>query len=136
MSRKKSDPLIAALISKLPEPNKEWPVDNQIAWLNLMAMAFGTVYGGDAAARLGARADQPRTASAFAPVAQRPAKPSFPFYIDEQGFAKNKAGKRVKANDVTGELYDLRGQDGDMRGIIWADDSKGLNGANLVVVAV
>lgn len=133
MSRKKSDPLIAALIAKLPASNDEWPVDQQIAWLNLMAMAFGAVWGGDAAARI--KHAQPATANVQPAKPQAPVKPTYPFYIDEKGYAKNRAGKRVTAKDVGGEIYDLRGIDGDMGGIIWADDSKGLNGADLMVVA-
>lgn len=39
-----SDPLIAALIQKLP-PEGNWPVDQRVAWLNLMKMAFQVCYG-------------------------------------------------------------------------------------------
>ena len=52
VSESKSDPLLSALIDTLPPVNKNWPVDRQMSWLHLMAIAFGAVYGGDAAARL------------------------------------------------------------------------------------
>lgn len=134
MSRPKRDPLIAAMIAKLPDGG-EWPVDRQLAWLNLMAMAFGTVYGGDAAAAAHiCSKQQTTTPQTFKPV-ENP-KPHFPFYIDEQGAARNKAGKPINAKDVQGELVDLRGQDGDMKTIRWADGSTGLNGADLTIVSV
>jgi hypothetical protein len=96
-----------------------------------MAMAFGTVYGGDAAAQLGGKQPAPQ---AFKPVVVKP-KPQFPFYIDEQGAARKQDGSPVKASEVKGELVDLRGQDGDMKTIRWADGSTGLNGADLTIVA-
>lgn len=131
MARPKRDPLIAAMIAKLPESG-EWPVDRQLAWLNLMAMAFGTVFGGDAAAYL--RADKPLPAQ-FTPPPVKP-KPVYAFYIDNDGKAKNQHGKPIKSGEVKGELYDLRGQDGDVKTILWADGSTGLNGADLTIVAV
>ena len=130
MSRPKRDALIAAMIAKLPDGD-EWPVDRQLAWLHLMAMAFGTVYGGDAAAHLGTKPPAPAT---FKPVVK--AKPQFQFYIDEQGNALNAAGKPIKATDVKGDLVDLRGMDGDVKTIKWADGSTGLNGADLTIIAV
>lgn len=134
MARPKRDPLIAAMIAKLPETG-EWSVDRQLSWLNLMAMAFGTVYGGDAAARLVAR---PYAALEEMAKPAKPAnpKPVYPFYIDADGKAKNQSGKPIKASDVKGDLYDLRGELGDMKTIQWADGSTGLNGADLTIIAV
>jgi len=134
MTRQKRDPLIAAMIAKLPDGG-EWPVDRQLAWLHLMAMAFGTVYGGDAAECLGKGPLVPplRTIDpVFKPVEK--AAPRFPFYIDEQGAARNKDGKPVKASEVKGEIVDLRGIDGDINSIRWADGTLGLNGADLTIV--
>jgi len=131
MARSKRDPLIAAMIAKLPNGG-EWPVDRQLAWLNLMAMAFGTVYGGDAAAQLGNKASA-APAPTFKPVEK--AKPRFPFYIDEQGKARNIYGTPIKAHEVKGEIVDLRGMDGDVNTIQWADGTTGLNGADLTIVA-
>jgi len=142
-AKAKSDPLISALIAKLPSGDKDWPVDRQLAWLNLMAMAFGAVYGGDAAARLGIRVDgsahvaSPAAAGSAAPAAPvvKP-KPVYPFIIDHDNVAKNgKTKKPVLANEVTDTLFDLRGMDGDMKTIVWADGSTGLNGADLSIVA-
>jgi hypothetical protein len=129
MARSKRDPLIAAMIAKLPD-GEEWPVDRQLAWLHLMAMAFGTVYGGDAAAHFGAKPPAPQ---AFKPVVK--AKPQFQFYIDEQGRARKQDGTPIKASDVKGDIVDLRGMDGDVKTIRWADGTTGLNGADLTIVA-
>jgi len=73
----------------------------------------------------------PKTALLF----EKP-EPKFPFYIDEQGNALNGAGKPIKASEVKGDLVDLRGMDGDVKTIKWADGSTGLNGADLTIVAV
>jgi hypothetical protein len=132
-----SDPLIAALIAKLPAPGSEFPVDRQIAWLNLMATALGVIYGGDAAAKLSA------SANPVAPAANAtkpsppppPAKPKYPFIIDEMGFVRNAKGKRIKPDEVTDTIFDLRGIDGDLKSIVWADDSTGLNGRDLTISA-
>jgi hypothetical protein len=60
---------------------------------------------------------------------------SYPFFIDAEGYAKNKAGDRILAADVTDILYDLRGMDGDAAAIIWADDSTGLLNAGDIAVS-
>jgi hypothetical protein len=40
-----ADPLIAALIQKLPNSNSTFDADQRVAWLQLMAMAFQVAYG-------------------------------------------------------------------------------------------
>lgn len=134
MTRPKRDPLIAAMIAKLPETG-DWPVDRQLAWLSLMAMAFGTVYGGDAAAHLGkTEVNGPR--HAVLKELAKLAKPAYPFYIGIDGKAYKAPGTPINAKDVKGDLYDMRGELGDMKTIVWADGSTGLNGADLTIVAV
>ena len=39
-----SDPLIQALVDKLPEPNSIWSIDDRAKWLKAAAMAFNLVY--------------------------------------------------------------------------------------------
>jgi len=38
------DPLIQALIDKLPKPNSIWSIDDRAKWLKAAAMAFNLVY--------------------------------------------------------------------------------------------
>ena len=99
-------------------------------------MAFGVVYGGDVAGSLDDAPVKQAPARA-APPPPKP-KPSFPFIIDEQGYVRIGRGdrKRVKPDEITDTIYDLRGMDGDLRSIIWADDSTGLNGRDLNIASV
>jgi hypothetical protein len=39
------DPLIAALIQKLPRAGEDWPTDDRVTWLQMIAMAFQMTYG-------------------------------------------------------------------------------------------
>lgn len=138
VSRVKKDPLLQALIAKLPQ-EADWPVERQLSWLNLMAMAFGTVYGGDAAQRLGIKAEPLALEPSPSPTPKEPPKPKepdYPFIIDKGGFVMRGNGEPVLPGDVTGTIYDTRGQDGDIRTIVWADGSMGLNGADLTISAV
>jgi hypothetical protein len=41
----------------------------------------------------------------------------------------------VLPKDVTGEIYDTRGIDADLRTITWADGTTGLNGADLTITS-
>jgi hypothetical protein len=38
------DPLIQALVDKLPKPNSIWSIDDRAHWLKAAAMAFNLVY--------------------------------------------------------------------------------------------
>src|SRR5262249_61599511 len=38
------DPLIQALVDKLPKPNTIWPIDDRAIWLKAAAMAFNLIY--------------------------------------------------------------------------------------------
>jgi hypothetical protein len=38
------DPLIQALVDKLPKPNSIWSIDDRAKWLKAAAMAFNLVY--------------------------------------------------------------------------------------------
>ena len=38
------DPLIQALVDKLPKPNAIWPIDDRARWLKAAAMAFNLIY--------------------------------------------------------------------------------------------
>ena len=57
-TKPKLDPLLAALIEKLPASGAEWPRAKRAAWLDNMARAFDSVYeGGEAASIAAARAE-------------------------------------------------------------------------------
>lgn len=147
-----ADPLFAAMIAKLPAPDKPWDVDRQLAWLNMMAMAFGTVYGGNAAEKLACKCHDTHAPVVLQPVnvgqsappqkftrngasngAAEPvpeATPApkpipHPFYIDKEGYARNKRHERVMPDQVSDYIADTRGEEGMDMGVIWADDSKG-----------
>ena len=64
-------------------------------------------------------------------------EPRYPFIIDQSGFARRGTGDRnaVRPDEVTDTIYDMRGIDGDMKTIVWADGSTGLNGRDLTIVA-
>jgi hypothetical protein len=134
MSRKKRDPLINALVSKLPNEGDKFSASQQEAWLNLMAMALQTAYGYE---------DTATEPSAPTPVKRKPGRPrkaqaqkvDHKFYIDGSGFVRGKDGQLINADQVTGELFDTRGEDGDLREIQWADGTKGLNGADLTIIS-
>lgn len=128
---KAADPLIAALIAKLPAPGQEFPSDRQKAWLQLMAMALATSYGGEAVSLEA----QPPAAPPPQPQKFSKPQPVYPFIIDKEGYARNgKTMTRVMPSDIGAQtVTDLRGEMGDMRGIIWADNSTGVNGADLTV---
>ena len=42
------DPLIAALIQKLPETGEKWGSADRVTWLQMIAMAFQMAYGREA----------------------------------------------------------------------------------------
>jgi hypothetical protein len=65
----------------------------------------------------------------------KPAAPKYTFYIDTDGMAKNAKGVRILPQDVTSDIHDLRGIDGDTRTVTWADGSQGVRGLNATIVA-
>jgi hypothetical protein len=40
-----ADPLIRALIQKLPKSGEEWSADDRVTWLQMISMAFQMTYG-------------------------------------------------------------------------------------------
>lgn len=140
MARPKKNPLIQALIAELPDANADWAVEKQIAWLDMMSMAFGIVYGGDAAQQMTAQAQdvKPVASQAKFGAVKKPKAASYEFIIDEGGYVRNgKTSEQLSPTDVAGKtVYDMRGMDGDMSSLIWADGSKGLNGADINISSV
>ena len=133
-----SDPLISALVAKLPDPGTDWPVERQLAWLKMMAMGFGVVYGGNVAVLLqGDGEAAPAVQSKAPPAPALPAKPKpivHKFVIDKDNYVKRGTGQRVMPSDINSEVVDLRGE-GELSTIVWADGTIGLNGADLTITA-
>ncbi len=135
-----NDPLLSALVDKLPPAGTTWsPADRQ-AWLTMAANAFDVVYG--AARALPSPASAPRAGAAPKRPARRkparkparsrpkPPKPLGPtgpsFFIDRQGFARKRGGERIMPAEVLDHIVDLRGEKGDLGAITWADDTAGI----------
>jgi hypothetical protein len=137
-----TDPLLAAIIAKLPAAGEDFTPAAREAWLQLMAMGFDLVYGGAAGGGMSSqhlsRSIGQRAPAKTAPAAKagkakpRSGKPPLPkvpmpeFYIDKDGYARNERGDRVKPGDVAGILTDFRGASGDLATIIWADGKRGI----------
>lgn len=138
------DPLLAAIIARLPAAGKEFPPAAREVWLQLMSMGFDLVYGGPAGGGMSShqlrspvdRSPAPKPAKVAPakkakPRSGRPPVPMPEFYIDQEGYARNERGDRVLANQVAGILTDFRGAEGDLGAIIWADDTRGVRGKRL-----
>lgn len=142
----KPDPLLAALIAKLPAGGSSWPAEDRSAWLKMMAMAFNVVYAGEAVempkflAETGGQAGMSDALAAATERAQRALEPfvrmaPHAFYIDKEGVARGQGGKQILASDVIGVIYDLRGDKGDLGTIMWADGKMGVSGVQLEIAA-
>jgi hypothetical protein len=126
-TKRRIDPLIEAVIAKLPRSITKFPAKDRVAWLGMMEMALDVVYGGSTG---GGMTDSvvvhPR------PIGHtedgRPMVPlGHAFYIDREGYARMAGGERIDAHQVGGLLFDMRGE-GDLGAIVWADGSKGVLG--------
>lgn len=61
------DPLIAALIQKLPQRGEKWPAPERVMWLQMMSMAFQMAYGAVSQIQIagaGERPNEPAPSSA------------------------------------------------------------------------
>ena len=154
----KADPMIAALLNKLPEPGQPWPIDQRIEWLNMLAMGFNMVFGVADTIHIGKTnitynrteplPGAPAGAEASANTGLRPqvAKQHPPrLFIDKDGFARRDPGgvlrlvdqeyPRIMPGQVDDILFDDRGELGDLGSITWADNSTGVLGLQLEISA-
>lgn len=134
------DPLLAAMIGKLPDPGKPFPGEQRANWLKMMAMAFDVAYGHaeDMPAFLPSREGRATTDPAPATASEPPKPLRMPhaghtFYIDAGGNALRGEGEPVFATDVPPDelIFDYRPVAGDFRdleSITWADGSHGTAG--------
>jgi hypothetical protein len=142
------DPLIQAMIDRLPKPGDEFPRVERERWLALMKANMDLVYGqtGDMPPIVQGNmiADDMKPSFVNKYVKGHfhggPTPPKFKpnktpdFYVGEDGLCYNKAGDRIMPEDVKDRLVDLRGPDGNIDVIKWADDSTGLKGDILVTL--
>jgi hypothetical protein len=128
MAKAKHDPLIAALLAKLPSDGAgEWQQDARITWLQMMAMAFDAVYGRCGAIAITA-ADAPDAGTASPALAHACEASATPrprrFTVDHDGFAMCD-GHPIGFDDLPANavLWDERtGIDrGDPAAILWRD---------------
>ncbi len=143
------DPLIQAMIDRLPKPGDEFPRVERERWLALMKANMDLVYGqtGEEQATLdlyqkvfpnGHEGIDPMAGAVnfIEKTTTKKFKPNLlpDFYVGEDGFCYSKGGDRIMPEDVKDRLVDLRGPDGDIDVIKWADDSTGLKGDILVTL--
>jgi len=131
-----NDPLLSALVDKLPPAGVSWPAADREAWLKMASNAFDVVYGAAAARTLGAPSrpapkrparKATKKASRRKPARPKPLGPTGPaFFIDRQGFARKRGGERIMPAEVLDHIVDLRGESGDLGAITWSDDSAGI----------
>lgn len=125
------DPVIAALISKLPAEGTTFSRAQRVNWLRQIAMAFDGAYGVEALIAVDqnnpARKDPPLMELPN-PIAARPA-PIAPaseprYFIDQEGYARKSPGNvRIKPHEVPDGalLEDERDGEGELDTIKWAD---------------
>lgn len=141
MTKATMDPLMQALIDRVPNPEEDWTEDAQFAWLEMLAHSMTLIYGGRVIDRL--RPHQTVEAQPPANVLPMRARTSRPapeqpdtrpeetkFHIDQSGFVRNtRTGQPVNVADVEGfDIFDTRGEKSDFRTLIWANGDKGLQG--------
>jgi len=133
----KRDPVIAALIAKLPPDGGRFDRNLRVNWLRQVAMAFDGAYGVqhpipiDAARELtitgreGAIVDIPNIlTSKPTPIAAAAEPDEIRYFVDKEGFARKEPGNvRIRPFDVPpGEtLEDEREGDDELDSIKWAD---------------
>ena len=116
--RTQRDPLLEAVIAKLPARDAGFPAAEREAWLKLLVNALDVAYG------RGQTTDDRREMEADirppSSVLRRPA-----FHVDAAGFARGPDGRELLANHIpqTETLWDLRpnAEAGNIDTIIWAD---------------
>ncbi len=136
------DPLIEAMISRLPAAGEDFSEEDQAKWIEHMRSCLSLVYGGDMARPL--HYSGPPLQESIEEVLYRPSPPSERaaaknkpnFYIGDDNLVRNKKGDRLMPNEISGTIIDLRGVDGDPDIITWADDSKGLRNAGDVTISL
>ena len=109
-------------IEKTPT-TKQWAkIKERVAALRVVGLVVGPGGGGGATPKP-------------APPVKKP-DPIYPFIIDQDNVVRNgRTKKPILPTDVMGQtIHDLRGMDGDLKTIVWADGATGLNGADCNII--
>jgi hypothetical protein len=137
------DPLVAAIVAKLPVTGAEFPREAREAWLRLMAGAFDMAYGvldqpvimpSLQAMRQAVNGQAPAAAGGSGENRLRPIINASKIHIAADGTACNADGVPVLLTDVPPEeiIFDTRpiaaGEFRDLAGIVWADGQRGTTG--------
>jgi hypothetical protein len=138
MTKARHDPLLSALIARLPADAAQWPRAGRIAWLQMMAMGFDVVYGPCDGIRVAPEerhgddrgvSDQPESRIPFHGPGERrsptqPAPAAQRFYVDRDGFAMGD-GRPIAMEELPAGvvLWDERVgiECGDATAILWRD---------------
>jgi hypothetical protein len=140
LAQQGTDPLLAALIGKLPASGSSWSIEQRTAWLKMMWMAFDVVYGAGgeviempdflerpavtAAPRPALVPDKPKVKPDGVYAAANLGKPRVAdqrYLIDIDGVAFGPGGQ-VDAKDIpSGEMvWDFRAGEQDLSNVVWA----------------
>jgi hypothetical protein len=133
------DPLIAAVVWKLPRAGEPFPPEARAAWLKMAAMAFDVAYGKveDLPALLPLALERVAVPVAGGPAAEpkpiRQAHAGHDFYVALDGTACRADGTPAMIGDVPADevIFDYRPVSGEFRdrdGIVWADGTRGTAG--------
>lgn len=120
------DPLLDAVIAKLPARDAGFPAPERIAWITLLCNVLDVVYGvvpHVVAARAIPSVTEPELSK---PLDAAPGAKSYAFYVDADGFARGPDGNEILPGEIPrGEiLWDLRTRDagrGYLSSVIWRD---------------
>lgn len=130
------DPVIAALIAKLPAEGQAFERARRVNWLHQIAMAFDGAYGVQGSIPIDAERVPPVSGKDIvmelpnvlgakpAPIAAAAEPDEIRYFIDPEGFARMEPGnKRVRPVDVPNgaEIEDERDGDDSLDTIKWSD---------------
>jgi len=115
------DPLLDAVINKLPARDAGFPATERQAWLKLLVDALDVAYGvaGDGSHGL-------LPSASVAPAKPPATKVPYAFHVDRDGFARGPHGREIIAQEIpAGEtLWDLRPEGaGNLDTVMWQDGS-------------
>jgi hypothetical protein len=120
--RTQRDPLLDAVIAKLPAHDAGFPAAQREAWMTLLRHALDMAYGAE---RVPVQAETTHGRQMQVDIHRQSSATGGPiFHVDAEGFARSPDGREIVAQDVPrGEtLWDLRSSGaGDLSTVVWAN---------------